>query len=291
MSLPETQRSRVYTLSYRRVDYRDRGESGPTIGVVIDFPPVPAGDPLVVSASLFMTYAKCPDQALGRLRGFFPEESMASFRGGLAHRVFARHLADGLIPGDEFEQVCREEIGSSMNPKLGSLGLRPSQLRGVIKEVGDLYDRFKVLSSEGFRVSESFIEIDPTPDLTLRGSIDAIFDDPTGVRLVDWKTGGLYEVEEQLGFYAMLWTLDTGELPERVEAVSISSGERIGSVPTRESVVETAWATAELVGEIRAAFSAATPQLERLAGPWCRYCALLHECSEGAAAVRVSDAG
>jgi hypothetical protein len=216
---------------------------------------------------------------------------MASFRGGLAHRVFARHLADGPISEDELEQVCREEIGSSMNPKLGSLGLRPSQLRSVIKEVGDLYDRFKILSGEGFRVSEAFIEIDPTPDLTLRGSIDAVFDDPSGIRLVDWKTGGLYEVEAQLSFYAMLWSLDTGELPDRVEAVSISSGERIGSVPSRESVLETARATADIVAEIRAAFSASTPHLERLAGPWCRYCALLDGCGEGAAAVRVSDAG
>lgn len=238
-----------------------------------------------------MTYAKCPDQALGRLRGIYPPESKASFRGGLAHRVFARHLGAGPIAPAEFDRVCKEEIGSSMNPKLGSLGLRPSQLRGVIKEVGDLYDRFKALSSEGFRSSEASIEVEPAAGLTLRGSIDAVFDDPPGVRLVDWKTGGLYEAEEQLGFYAMLWALDKGALPTRVEAVSIGSGERVGSEPSRESVMRTAQATADMVGEIRAAFAADRIRLERLAGPWCRFCALVDECSEGAAAVRVSDAG
>jgi hypothetical protein len=178
-----------------------------------------------------------------------------------------------------------------MNPKLGSLGLRPSQLRGVIKEVGDLYDRFKVLSVDGFRASEAYIELEPASGVTLRGSIDAVFDDPGGVRLVDWKTGGLYETEEQLGFYAMLWALDAGALPRRVEAVSITSGERIESVPTRDSVATTAEATAELIGRIRAAFAAETPRLERIAGPWCRFCALLNECDEGAAAVKVGDAG
>lgn len=258
---------------------------------MIDFPPVPPGEALVVSASLFMTYAKCPDQALGRLRGIYPQESKASFRGGLAHRVFARHLSGGSIATADFDRVCKEEIGSSMNPKLGSLGLRPSQLRGVIQEVGDLYDRFKVLSTEGFRDSESYIEVEPAIGLTLRGSIDAVFDDGPGVRLVDWKTGGLYEAEEQLGFYAMLWALDAGELPGRVEAVSIASGERVESVPTHDSVVATAQATADMVGEIRASFASDVAQLDRYAGPWCRFCALLDQCGEGSAAVRVGDAG
>lgn len=271
--------------------YFARVHRGPSITRVIDFPPVPSGEPLVVSATLFMTYSRCPDQALGRLRGIYPEESKASFRGGLAHRVFARHLSDGPIPPGDFDQVCRQEIGSGMNPKLGSLGLRPSQLRGVIKEVGDLYDRFKALSAEGYRSSEAFIEVEPAAGLTLRGSIDAIFEDPVGVRLVDWKTGGLYEVEEQLGFYSMLWALDTGSLPGRVEAVSIGSGERVTSVPSPDSVAKTAQATADLARCVRETFAAGGSRLDRFAGPWCRFCALLDECGEGAAAARVADAG
>ena len=161
---------------------------------MIDFPEVAPGERLVVSATLFVTYGKCPDQALGRMRGFYPPESRASFKGGLAHRVFARHLSGGEIGASEFDRVCKEEIGSSMNPKLGSLGLKPSQLSGVIREVGDLYERFKTISTEGFQGSEVQLDVDPAQDLTLRGSIDAIFDDDGGVRLVDWKTGGLYEV-------------------------------------------------------------------------------------------------
>ncbi len=263
-----------------------------TIVAVIEFPPVPPGEPLIVSATLYTTYQKCPDQALGRLRGIFPEESKAAFRGGLAHRVFARHLSGGAIAESDFDRVCKQEIGQGMNAKVGALGLKPSQLNAVIKEVGDLYGRFKTLSSDGFRVSEVFVEVAPTDDLTLRGSIDAVFDDAGGVvRLVDWKTGGLYEVEQQLAFYAMLWTMDTGAIPGRVEAVSIGSGERIIAQPSLSDIEETAAGVVDLVRIVRQAFAAGHDEIDRIAGPWCRFCALLDQCDEGAAAVRVGDAG
>ena len=169
--------------------------------------------------------------------------------------------------------------------------MRPSQLQATIREVGDLYERFKVLSAEGFDAAEVLVEIKPDEDLTLRGSIDAIFTGPDGVRLVDWKTGGLFEAEQQLGFYAMLWALDTGILLARVEAVSIGSGERLSAVPTEDDIGATAAEVADLVRKIRSAFAARADQLDRIAGPWCRYCALLASCSEGSAAVQIADAG
>lgn len=129
------------------------------------------------------------------------------------------------------------------------------------------------------------------PTSSCAGSIDAVFDDEDGVRLIDWKTGGLYEVEQQLGFYAMLWAMDRGELPSRVEAVSIGSGERITAVPDLGGVRSTAAAVASMVGEVRRTFATGADQLERVGGPWCRFCAQLDSCSEGAAAVRVADAG
>ncbi len=238
-----------------------------------------------------MTYSRCPDQALARLRGLYPQESAASFKGGLAHRVFARHLNGGAIGEESFDQVCKEEIGSGMNPMLGSLGLKPSQLVGMIREVGDLYSKFKTLSTSGFRQAEAFLEVEPQPNLTLRGSIDAIFTEDDGVRLVDWKTGGLYETEQQLGFYAMLWTLANGQLPKVVEAVSIGSGERISSRPTEHEVSVTAHAVAELATAMRAAFAQEGDQVDRIAGPWCRFCPQLDTCREGMAAVTVADAG
>ncbi len=256
---------------------------------MIEFPDVAPGGQVTVSATLYMTYERCPNQALGRLHGLYPEESRASFKGGLAHRVFARHLGNGPIKKEDLDQVCKEEIGSALNPKLGSLGMKPSELRSVIQEVGDLYDRFKKLSSEGFRSAECFIEFEPSAGVTLRGSVDAVFDDDAGVRLVDWKTGGLYETEQQLGFYALLWTLDRGELPARVEAVSVGSGERLTAVPSLDSVNETAATVAAMVTHLRSVLGVDT-DIERIGGPWCRYCPQLDDCIEGSAAVRLADA-
>ncbi|MCB2224077.1 MAG: PD-(D/E)XK nuclease family protein [Actinobacteria bacterium] len=256
----------------------------------IRFPDVRPGEPMVVSGTLFQTYERCPEQAAGRLRGVYGPESRASFVGGLAHRVFARHLAAGPIGPDRLPSVCREEIGASMNPKLAALGLKPSQLEAVVGEVGALYERFKTLGADGFEGAEVPLEAEPADGLTLRGKVDAVFSDgPAGTRLVDWKTGGLGEPEAQLGFYALLWALERGEIPGRVEAVSVSSGERYEEVPTRTGVEEVAGRVAAMVDRLREAFERGG-SLPRDAGPWCRWCPLLDECDEGRAARAILDA-
>jgi hypothetical protein len=204
--------------------------------------------------------------------------------------MFARHLGSGPIPNSGFAQACKEEIGTALNPKLGALSMRPSELTAMIQEVGDLYQRFKALSSDGFRAAEVFLENEPAAGVTLRGSVDAVFDDDTGVRLVDWKTGALYETEQQLAFYSLLWALEKGEMPARVEAVSIASGERLMSHPTLATVSATAVAVADLVSRMRVALDSRSDHIDRVAGPWCRYCPSLDSCTEGVAAVRVADA-
>ena len=203
--------------------------------------------------------------------------------GGLAHRVFARHLKTGPIEPGGLEQVCREEIGSSMNPKLGSLGLKPSDIRTVIEQVGSLYERFKTLGADGFAGAEVPLEVEPADAVTLRGAVDAVFSSDTGTRLVDWKTGGLGDPEPQLGFYALLWAMERGEIPGRVEAVSVASGERYEAVPTVAGVQAMAARVGTVVDTLRAGWHAGE-DLERTAGPWCRFCPLLDGCTEGVAA-------
>ncbi|NND02853.1 MAG: DUF2800 domain-containing protein, partial [Acidimicrobiia bacterium] len=193
---------------------------------MIEFPAIAPGEPLSVSASLYTTFLRCPGQALANVQGHYGPDSRASFSGMLAHRIFARHLTSGVISSDDFSSACREEIGQAMNPKLGSLQMRPSELRGVIAEVGELYQRFQLRSADGCVGVEQELIFDVGSGITLRGRIDAVFDDPRGVRLVDWKTGSLGAANDQLDFYALLWGLDRGELPAAVEAVSVSSGER-----------------------------------------------------------------
>jgi hypothetical protein len=256
----------------------------------VEFPDVPPGGDVVLSATTFVAYERCPEQAAGRLRGVYGPESRVSFVGGLAHRLFARHLLSGPIAPDGIGAACREEIGGGMNAKLASLGLKPSQLSAVIEEVGSLYQRFKQLGMAGFAGAEVTLEVEPAPGVLLRGSIDAVFDDGVaGTRLVDWKTAGLGDPAPQLAFYSLLWTMDRGEVPGRVEAVSVGSGERTDEVPTAAGVQATADRVARVIGELRTTWSVAG-EFARTAGPWCRWCPLLDECAEGQAARSVFEA-
>lgn len=259
---------------------------------VIRLPETVAGEQLAVSATLFATYRSCPQQALGRLHGVYPADTIASFRGSLAHRIFARHLTMGPIPDVDLERAFREEIGASdghLNMKLGPLGLsRPSRLNPVLAEVGDLYARFKRLSTEGFRSAEVSLEANVGNGVTLRGRVDAVFDGAGGAAIIiDWKTGSrLDDVGPQLAFYALIWAFEHDELPERVEAASVRTGERTGIVPSIEQAELTAGEIARMVDVLRNALRSGG-DVGRHGGPHCRWCPLLEECAEGTAAVEI----
>lgn len=252
------------------------------------FPPVAAGDQVVLSASTYVAFERCPEQAAGRMRGTYGPESRPAFVGGLAHRIFARHLKSGEIADADIALACREEIGGSMNPKLAALGLKPSQLSAVIEEVAGLYDRFKTLRMEGFEGAEVALESEPADGVVLRGSVDAVFADAGGVRLVDWKTGSLGDPDAQLAFYTLLWAIEKEEIPALIEAVSVKTGERSETVPSRTLVDDTAARVARAIDAFRSVWESGG-SLDRIAGPWCRWCPLLDECSEGAAAVDLLD--
>jgi hypothetical protein len=259
---------------------------------MISFPEIASGEPIAVSATLYVTYRSCPQQALGRLRGEYPADSVASFKGSLAHRVFARHLTSGPIAERDVIQVCRQEIGAPeghLNMKLAPLQLnRPSKLAPVLAEIGDLYARFKRFPTDGFRAAEVSLDVDVGGGAVLRGRVDAIFDDPSGAAvIIDWKTGAWLENSEpQLEFYSLVWALDQGELPSRAEAVSVQTGERAGIEPTPERAEVTAGEVASMINTLRAAFQSGE-DVERRAGPHCRWCPLLDGCSEGTAAVEI----
>lgn len=173
-----------------------------------------------------------------------------------------------------------------MNPKLGSLQLRPSELRGVISEVAELYQRFQARSADGCRSVETELVAAVSADVTLRGRIDAVFDDDRGVRLVDWKTGNLGAADQQLGFYALLWGLCRGELPATVEAVSVGNGERSVFAPSVADASATARQLVEMINTLREGF-VESDEVPAKGGPGCRHCPLAEECAEGIAALRI----
>lgn len=261
------------------------------MGKVLQFPPVPPGDRIKISATNFAVFQQCPESAAARLQGRYGPDTLPAFAGGLAHRVFARHLSGGPIAPEDLPGVCRQEIGSStLNLKLASVRLKPSSLAQVVEEVGALYERFRKMPTDGFEAAEVHLEVEPWPDVLLVGSVDAVFhNEGNGTRLVDWKTGDLGElVSAQLRFYALLWALERGEAPQAVEAVSVRTGERVAEHPSAADLSGTAERVAEMVERLRRAWSR-DESLERYGGPWCRYCPLLEECEEGRSTMRLME--
>lgn len=238
-----------------------------------------------LSASTYVAWKRCPDQANARLQGIYGPDTRPAFLGSLAHRVFSRHLTNGPIASDDFVQACKEEIGgSTLNHKMVALGIKPSTLGPVIEEVRGLYERFTKLPTEGFEGSEVRMAHETADDVELVGVVDAVYsEDLGGHRLVDWKTGELGDSEDQLMFYALLWALDNADVPAYVEAVSVRTGERYRTVPSTADVERVAGEVGELANEVRRAWTDGEHLMKR-AGPWCRFCPILDDCAEGQAA-------
>ncbi len=255
---------------------------------MIPFPPVPAGDPIKVSATTYIAFRQCPAQAEARFQGVYPPESKHSFLGVVAHRVFARHLTSG--PIEDLPQAIREEIGSGLNPKLAALGIhRPSELEELIRTMGSLYERFRRFPQDGFEAAEVSLEAEPVEGVVLIGKIDAVFSEGSPTPLLrDWKTGSLGEPMDQLMFYALVWALARNEVPAAVEAVSLQTGERLRSAPTVASLTQVASQVADLVTSVRLNWASGEAAQLR-GGPWCRYCPLLPDCPEGSVAVAFNE--
>lgn len=242
-----------------------------------------------VSATLFVTYIDCPQQALARVDGIYPQNTKAMFRGSLAHRIFALHLTEGPIAPGSFSAVCREQVGMHLAASMASLSLKPSEFRAITAEVEELYDRFRSVSIEGFDGAEVVIDAETEGGTIIRGRIDAVFVEDGEVRIVDWKTGSyLDKALRQLEFYAMAWFEDKGELPVTVEALSLKTGERRVSHPTDSTVAATRTVVSEMVDAIRRAIEEET-ELPRTAGPHCQWCPILQGCDEGATALKILD--
>jgi len=242
-----------------------------------------------VSATLFTTYLRCPQQAVARASGIYPEYSKAAFRGGLAHSIFARHLVDGPIPKSDFAAACREQAGSDLGNAMASLSMKPSEFKAITAEVEELYDRFRNVSTDGFDGAEVPIEYRTDDGTEFRGRIDAVYVSDGGVRIVDWKTGSsLDDAVPQLDFYAMMWLKAYDELPGVMEALSLKTGEQRISHPTQQSVRETEVLVSNMVDAIGSAL-AEPSELARTAGPYCRWCPILDGCGEGTAALKILD--
>ncbi len=260
--------------------------------IVLTFADLQSGEEIAVSATLFVTYRACPQQALARLRGIYPQPTGAMFKGSLAHRIFAKHLVDGPIADADFVSVCKSETGAHLNAQMADVGVKTmSDFTAVAEQVREMYDRFRALSTDGFDGAEVPIQAQVDQGVTLKGRVDAVFMDDDGVRIVDWKTGSyLGSTKDQLDFYALAWSRSTGTPPKRTEAVSLKTGEKLLYEPTDGDLGETEHALVQMVRALRSAMASGA-DLTREGGPHCAWCPLLEDCSEGQTAADIVTGG
>jgi hypothetical protein len=258
--------------------------------MTVVLPHVTPGERVHISASTYVAWKKCPDQANSRLQGIYGPDSKAAFVGSLTHRVISRHLNGGPISPEEFDLACKQEIGGSkLNNRVSTVAAKPSLLTAAIEEARALYERFVKFPTTGFEGSEVEIVHEPAEGVTLKGTIDAVYvADRDGHRLVDWKTGEIGDSDDQLSIYAFLWALDRGEIPVSVEAISIKTGDVHRSELSEGDVQAVAVEVGDMVSQVRSVWSRGGG-FERRAGPWCRYCPILEECPEGQAAQALID--
>ena len=237
-----------------------------------------------ISASTFVDYLRCPASADARLHRVFGPDTRASFSGGLAPRVFARHLGRVDRPG-RFHQVCREEIGSSsLNMKMAGLGLgKPSMLAPLIDEVQALYQRFRSVPVEGFVGAEVELAAEPADGVSLVGKVDAVLATTAVPRL---STG------KRASWASLLFNSSStgccGHSRRRASRPPgggvCADGRAFFHRAHRAELEKVAQQVAEMVTCLRTAWASGA-ELEVCGGPWCRYCPLLEDCGEGAAAV------
>ena len=241
-------------------------------------------DTLRISATLYTTWLNCPTSAQARLDGHYQPPTIHTFRGLLAHRIFAHHLNHGPIPPDNYIQVARSEIGGSqLNYIIRDLGLKPSQVRLEIDRSQHLYDVWQTLPLHryGYTGIEESFTVPLNPGAELVGRVDAVT--RTG-QIIDWKTGSLDNAEPQLAFDLLAWTLagrtEPGITPSAA-AIAIPTGEVLTVTYTPTLAAKLADDLAQLIADLTG------PTPPPRGGPWCRYCPIHQTCPEGAATLEL----
>lgn len=252
---------------------------------MIEFPEPEPGDEIFLSPHRYNTYLECPYRAISQIRRVYQWEptNLSQFLGSLSHRLFARDLKEEPLDTHNFTQYCREEIGrGKLNREMNELKLKPRNLETHFADLAEQHRKFQSFPIKRDQVEEVeyTLRSTPAPDVILQGRVDAVFRDESGVRIIDWKTGRLNQVENQLAFYALLWALEYEEVPKSVEGRALS-GETYIAHPTVRELQELAADISGAVSELRRILAAEDEAGEMRGGNWCRYCTLLPDCPEG----------
>lgn len=120
--------------------------------------------------------------------------------------------------------------------------------------------------------------------ITISGVIDAVVKTPDGVLLLDWKTGSMAGVDEQLRWYFALYCMDQPETQLEARAINLFSSE---TYVVKDFATPQSW----LANKVRALLSsfklAQENKHKAVAGRQCQYCPYAEGCGSSTAKARV----
>ena len=252
---------------------------------------VPDGQVLWVSKHLLSSVHGCEGMFLAQQAEDFAWSPQTA-RGTLAHKAIELSISWRGDPsaGELVEEAIARLIagGDRLADYLGGLGEgERAELHGeAVERTAMFLECFPRLEARWRPVAESRLRADLNDDrIVLSGKVDLTVGRPEGMRagkvLIDLKTGGFAPAHrDDLRFYALIEALRLGVPPRLLATYYLDGGRLQEEVVTEpllasalERVVDGADAAVALVHEGK------EPKLR--AGPPCRWCPALPDCTVG----------
>jgi PD-(D/E)XK nuclease superfamily len=120
--------------------------------------------------------------------------------------------------------------------------------------------------------------------VTISGVIDAIVKTTDGLRLLDWKTGGLIRTDEQLRWYLALYSMDYPDVRLEAWAVNLFSSE---TILVKDFETPQQWLYTKVKALLTSLQIARDNPYKTVSGQQCWYCPYAQECDSSKAKPRV----
>lgn len=243
--------------------------------------PIPDSEKIVLSRAAIDDWLTCP------------------FKYQLVHVTPIRIVADSNVA---YGNAIHNAIGEYYKRRLGGAKVKQSELlewfdlfwdeAGFLskaherkryehgkKALGLFYARAEKEALPKFIEKEFKIQIGNN---IIKGRYDAVFENESGVEIVDFKTSSVKTQEKaddrtakssQLAMYALAWEKTSGKIPETVKLYFIETGLQGSFEPTEKSISKTVSEIEKATAGIRSRDFGATPKYDK-----CPYCPFKFYC-------------
>ena len=248
--------------------------------------------PLYISKHLLSSVHGCEQRFIADRDAGFPGWSAPRARGAVAHKAIelSVHVRDERVPGplvdEALARLAAKDNGLATWLQEITEFDRADLKSHAVAAVAAFLDCWPRLKPAWRPVLEGAVRTELAGDrITLRGKPDMTLGSPIGSQagkvIIDLKTGAFSPDHlHDLRFYALVETLRLGVPPRRVATYYLDAGRFVPADVTVNDLLVAARRVVDAVGILVELLAGGRPP-ELRAGPACRWCSLLDECSVG----------